>query len=69
MNNNRCIMCNDIIAEGRQVCHNCENNATERKSPKHPCQNCVYFPVCGEHTRTEPCEGRQTKTDVKKANR
>ncbi len=24
MNNNRCIMCNDIIPEGRQVCATCE---------------------------------------------
>ena len=39
----------------------------DNKSPKHPCQNCVYFDVCGEHTRTEPCKGRQTKTDVKKS--
>ena len=30
MNNNRCIMCNDIIAEGRMVCPMCENSPTER---------------------------------------
>lgn len=32
---------------------------------KHPCQGCVYFSVCGENTRTQPCEGRRTKTDIK----
>ena len=33
---------------------------------KHPCQSCVYFKVCGESTRTVPCNGRMTKTDRKK---
>ena len=33
---------------------------------KHPCIGCVYFKVCGENTRTEPCYGRKTKTDAKK---
>ena len=33
---------------------------------KHPCQGCIYFAVCGEHTRTEPCKGRKTKSEVKK---
>lgn len=31
-----------------------------------PCQGCIYFKTCGEHTRTMPCDGRRTKTDVKK---
>lgn len=34
----------------------CKNN-----SVKHPCQDCVYFKVCGSSSRTEPCEGRRTK--------
>jgi hypothetical protein len=31
-------------------------------SPVYPCRNCVYMFVCGSSTRTEPCEGRITKT-------
>ena len=26
MNNNRCVKCNEIIPEGRQVCPNCESS-------------------------------------------
>lgn len=33
--------------------------------PKYPCRGCVYFQVCGDNTRTHPCEGRQTKTEQK----
>lgn len=36
------------------------------KNVKHPCQGCVYFDVCGNTTRTEPCKGRQTKTEQKR---
>ena len=36
------------------------------KQPKYPCRNCVYFFVCGENMRVNPCEGRLTKTDVNK---
>ena len=36
------------------------------KNIKHPCQGCIYFKVCGEHTRTAPCEGRKTKSELKK---
>ena len=39
-----------------------------KNNVKHPCQNCVYFKVCGENTRTVPCNGRMTKTEVKKQN-
>lgn len=35
------------------------------KAVKHPCINCIYFKVCGERTRTAPCEGRKTKSEVK----
>ena len=34
MNNNRCMCCNEIIPEGRQVCNNCKtytNNETVKK--------------------------------------
>lgn len=32
--------------------------------PKYPCRNCVYYFVCGDNTRTHPCKGRLTKTEV-----
>ena len=37
-----------------------------RKQPIHPCQGCIYFKVCGETTRTMPCNGRVTKREKKK---
>lgn len=33
---------------------------------KYPCRNCIYFKACGETTRTEPCDGRMTKSEKKK---
>lgn len=30
MNNNRCIVCDEIIPEGRQVCPNCERKIHNR---------------------------------------
>ena len=33
---------------------------------QYPCTNCVYKPVCGS-PRTEPCAGRQTKTEKRKS--
>lgn len=40
-----------------------------KKCPKHPCIGCIYFKVCGETNRTQPCNGRMTKTDKKKENK
>jgi len=37
-----------------------------RKDVQYPCRNCVYFKACGDNMRTMPCEGRMTKTDLKK---
>jgi hypothetical protein len=36
------------------------------KMPKRPCQGCVYFKVCGESTRTVPCDGRMTERERRK---
>ena len=33
---------------------------------KKPCVGCVYFDACGNTNRTEPCKGRQTKSEKKK---
>lgn len=33
---------------------------------KKPCVGCVYFKACGNTNRTEPCEGRKTKSEQKK---
>lgn len=30
-----------------------------------PCIGCIYFDACGSTTRTEPCDGRKTKSEVK----
>lgn len=35
------------------------------RSVKKPCMGCVYFKVCGESSRTVPCDGRKTKREVK----
>ena len=38
------------------------------KTVKKPCINCVYFATCGSTTRTEQCNGRQTKSDKMRIN-
>lgn len=35
----------------------------------HPCVGCVYYVACGNTNRTMPCEGRQTKSEKKKASK
>ena len=52
----------DIILFGTRK----ERNRMSNINVKNPCRNCVYFAVCGDNTRTEICNGRQTKTDRKK---
>ena len=37
-----------------------------KKNVRKPCISCVYFKVCGETTRTQPCVGRMTKSEQKK---
>lgn len=39
------------------------------KDVKKPCIGCIYFKVCGSTTRTEPCKGRETKSEKKKENK
>lgn len=36
----------------------------KNKAVKHPCC-CIYFKVCGDSGRTEPCKGRMTKREKK----
>lgn len=31
-----------------------------------PCLNCIYYKECGDSTRTMSCDGRTTKTDLKR---
>lgn len=40
-NEERCIICNKIIPEGRQVCPNCESNAIEVEEAQ-ICLKCPY---------------------------
>lgn len=35
---------------------------------QYPCRNCVYYATCGESMRTMPCEGRKTKSELRKEN-
>lgn len=37
-----------------------------KKNVKYPCRNCVYFSTCGDTTRTEHCDGRETKSEKKR---
>lgn len=41
-----------------------ENKTTA--TVKHPCVGCVYFNACGNTNRTQPCDGRVTKSQKKK---
>jgi len=49
MKENRCIMCGEIIPEGRQICINCENGIDKRKEEKrkefleHLLDECEYW--------------------------
>lgn len=36
------------------------------KQPKKPCLNCIYFKACGDTMRTKKCNGRKTKSELKK---
>lgn len=44
----------------------CGFHEEEKLQPKRPCIGCVYFRACGSTTRIMPCEGRKTKTEVRK---
>ena len=33
---------------------------------QYPCRNCVYYAACGSSMRTQPCDGRKTKSDMAK---
>ena len=33
---------------------------------KYPCRGCIYFKVCGEYSRTAPCDGRVTERERRK---
>lgn len=36
------------------------------KIVKYPCRGCVYYHICGSYSRTEKCDGRATKRDLKR---
>lgn len=38
------------------------------KQVQYPCRNCVYYATCGESMRTAPCDGRKTKSELRKEN-
>lgn len=35
---------------------------------QYPCRGCVYYKVCGSSTRTMFCNGRKTKSELRKEN-
>lgn len=38
----------------------------KERQVQYPCRNCVYYAVCGESMRTMPCDGRKTKSELRK---
>ena len=36
---------------------------------KYPCRNCIYIKACGDTSRTQSCNGRETKSQKKKRRR
>ena len=33
---------------------------------QYPCRGCVYYAACGSSMRTQPCDGRKTKSELRK---
>lgn len=33
---------------------------------QYPCRGCVYYAACGSSMRTMPCDGRKTKSQMRK---
>lgn len=57
MKENRCVMCGEIIPEGRQVCPKCEKSKE--------CTNCRYFVGCEKANWVLGCE-EHTKNNAEK---
>ena len=53
-------VCGTYDATGGNV-RNCKHFVVTM--PQHPCIACVYYKVCVESNRTEPCYGRMTKRE------
>ena len=39
-----------------------------KKSIKYPCRKCVYFSACGDGARTEKCDIRKTRKELREEN-
>lgn len=35
---------------------------------QYPCRGCVYYAACGSSMRTQHCDGRKTKSELRKEN-
>lgn len=35
------------------------------REAQYPCRGCVYYAACGSSTRTHPCDGRKTKSELR----
>ena len=36
------------------------------KEVQYPCRGCVYYAACGSSMRTQHCDGRKTKSELRK---
>lgn len=40
----------------------------KKREVQYPCRGCVYYAACGSSMRTMPCDGRKTKSELRKEN-
>lgn len=38
----------------------------KKREVQYPCRGCVYYSDCGSSMRTIPCDGRKTKSELRK---
>ena len=38
----------------------------KKREVQKPCIGCVYYSACGSTTRTQPCDGRKTKRELRR---
>ena len=38
----------------------------KKREVQYPCRGCVYYAACGSSMRTMPCDGRKTKSELRK---
>lgn len=38
----------------------------KKREVQYPCRGCVYYAACGSSMRTQHCDGRKTKSELRK---